>query len=179
MYVTRVLVSAFELILTVVMSVLVIYTNYWLVSITNPDYDEDEELKKGNLAIAILLAGMLLATGFMVKQGLDPVISMIRLHFMTPQADGLGAGRMFLFAASQMVMVFVVTVLTLSFSLRFYGKLTSRIQEGLELRKGNVAVGVVLCSVVLLVAMYVSDGIGSLSKALIPQPSIGRVQIMR
>ena len=42
-----------------------------------------------------------------------------------------------------------------------------------------VAVGIVLASVVLLVSMFIGEGVSSLSKSLIPQPSIGKVRVMR
>ncbi|MBI4677820.1 MAG: DUF350 domain-containing protein [Elusimicrobia bacterium] len=179
MYVTRVLVSIFEFVLTVIMSVLILYVNYVSMRHMHKDYNEAEELKKQNVAIAVLLAALLFATALMVQKGIGPVISLVRIYFLTPQDADFSLGKMVLFAVSQLVLVFVIALFTVSFSLRFYGKLTRDIDEGAELKKGNIAVGIVLASVVLVVAMYVSEGIGSLTRALVPQPSIGRVQIMR
>lgn len=179
MFITRVLISLFEFFFTVVLAVLVVYVNYYVMGIINKDYDEEEELKKGNVAVALLLGALLIATGMMVQKGIYPVVNLVRLYFLSPQESAIGVIPMAIYAFSHLVMVFVVAVLTVSFSLRFYGKLTKNIEEGVELQKGNVAVGIILSCVVLVVAMYVSEGIGSLSKALIPQPSIGRVQIAR
>jgi hypothetical protein len=39
--------------------------------------------------------------------------------------------------------------------------------------------GLVLSSVVLVAALYVSEGVSAISKALVPQPSIGRIEIMK
>jgi uncharacterized membrane protein YjfL (UPF0719 family) len=179
MYITRVLVSVFEFALTVVMSVLILYVNYKTMRVMHKDYNEAEELKEQIVAIAILLAALLFSTALMVQKGIGPIISLVRIYFLTPQDANLSIFKMVAFAVSQLVLVFVVAQFTVSFSLRFYGKLTTDINEGEELKKGNVAVGIVLAAVVLVVAMYVSEGIGSLTKALVPQPSIGRVQIMR
>ena len=78
-----------------------------------------------------------------------------------------------------LALVFIVAVFSISFSLRFYGRLTRGISEGAELKKGNAAVGIVLAAVVLVVAMYVSDGVSSLTKSLIPQADIGAVSTVR
>ncbi|MFA6318062.1 MAG: DUF350 domain-containing protein [Elusimicrobiota bacterium] len=179
MYITRVLVSIFEFVMTVIMSVLILYVNYRSMRGMHKDYSEAEELKKQNVAVAILLAALLFATALMVQKGIGPVISLVRFYFLTPQEAEVNVLKMVAFALSQLVLVFVISMFTTSFALRFYARLTTDIDEGAELRKGNVAVGIVLAAVVIVVAMYVSEGIGSLTKALVPQPSIGRVQIMR
>lgn len=178
MYITRVLVSLFEFALTVVMSVLILYVNTVSMSRMHKDYNEFEELKKQNVAVAILLASLLFSTALMVQKGIGPVISLVRLYFLTPHDEGFALWKMALFSVSQFVLVFVLALFTVSFALRFYSKLTADLHEGDELKKGNVAVGIVLAAVVLVVAMYVSEGIGAVTKALVPQPSIGRVQIM-
>ncbi len=181
MFLTQVLVSLCEFVLTVVMSVLVVYVTYRAMDVTNPDYDAEDELIKGNVAVAILLASLLIASGMMVQKGFQPVVSLFRLYATSPLKESVSNWQMALHAVSHLVMSFVLSVTTISFSLRFFGKLTGsrKLKLGKELKRNNPAVGIVLGAVVLVVAMYVSEGIGSISRALIPQPSIGRVRVMR
>ena len=47
-----------------------------------------------------------------------------------------------------------------------------------EIKKGNIAVGILLSCVVLIASTYVGNGIDAMSKALVPQPSIGQIEIM-
>ena len=54
----------------------------------------------------------------------------------------------------------------------------SRINAGQELQKGNVAIGILLACVVLVSTTFVGSGIDAMSKALVPQPSIGQIEIM-
>ena len=178
MFTTRLLVSLFEFCLTVIMSVLVVYINYRLFEHANPDYDHEVELAKGNVAVAILLAALLFSSGLMIQKGIYPVVSLFRLYMTSPLEATLGRSQMFLYGVAHLVMAFVLTVFTMSFALRLFGRLTSELRPGKELQKNNVAVGIVLASVVLVVGLYVSEGLGSLSKSLIPQPSMGRVQVM-
>lgn len=179
MFLKQVLVSIFEFGMTVVMSVLVVFVTYRAMAYTNPDYDTQAELKKGNVAVAILLGALLFASGMMVQKGFTPVISLFRMYIMSPLQESVSNWRMALHAVSHLAMSFILSVTTISFSLRMFGKLNKDMKMGQELKKGNVAVGIILAAVILVVAMYVSEGIGSISRALIPQPSIGRVRIMR
>lgn len=179
MFFTRLVVSLFEFFLSVSMSVAVVYVTYRAFIITNTDFDGEEEIKKGNVAVAVLVGGILLASSLIIQKGLYPVVSLFRLYLTTPIQQSLSQWQFILLAVAHLLLVFVVAVLTISFSLRLFGKMTTKMKEGVELYKGNVAVGILLASVVLVVAMYISEGVSSLSKSLLPQPSIGKIQIMK
>jgi len=172
---TVILLALAEFVLTAALSVLVVYVNYRLLIVTNRDYDAEEEIKKDNKGVAILLAGLVISGGLIVKEGIYPVMNIVRLYFTTPthEFSGLMLGGLALF---HVVLVFVIAAFTLSLSLRFWGKLTPKVQNGQELMRGNFSVGIVLTGVVLVVAMFMSEGISRLTKSLIPQASLGQVE---
>ena len=176
---TRFLVSFLEFFLSVLISVLAVFVSYRVFSKANPDFDQEEEIKKGNVAVGILLAAIMYAAGTMVQKGLFPVLNLVKFYLYAPSRQTLTQWQLPLLALGHFVMVFGLTVATISFSLRLYGRLTSTIEEGKELLKGNVAVGVVLASVVLMVSIYVGDGIGSLARALLPQVTLGKIQVLK
>lgn len=167
--------SLFEFVLTAALSVLVVYVVYRLLIVTNTDYDAEEEIKKDNKGVAMLLAGLVLAGGLIVREGIYPVMNIVRLYFTTPVPE-FPAWQMVLLALGHVVLVFVIATFTLSLSLRFWGRLTPKVQNGAELQRGNFSVGIVLTGVVLVVALFMSEGISRLSKSLIPQPSVGQVE---
>lgn len=173
--VTVILLALFEFLLTAALSVLVVYVVYRLLIVTNTDYDAEEEIRKDNKGVAMLLAGLVLSGGLIVKEGIYPVMNIVRLYFTTPNPE-FSALQMVLLAAGHVLLVFVVATFTLSLSLRFWGKLTPKVQNGQELKRGNFSVGIVLTGVVLVVALFMSEGISRLTKSLIPQPSMGQVE---
>jgi heme/copper-type cytochrome/quinol oxidase subunit 4 len=71
----------------------------------------------------------------------------------------------------------MLAVVSISVTLRMFGRLERDLRAGKELQDGNVAVGVLLAAVVVISSMYVREGASSLSKALTPQHSIGRIEI--
>ncbi|MEK7744176.1 MAG: DUF350 domain-containing protein [Elusimicrobiota bacterium] len=180
MNVTRILASIFELGLTVLMAVLVVYATLRALIRSNTDFNEDKELAKGNVAVGILVASLLIASANIMYQAFEPVAAMIRRHLSPGIASGGDPWRLALIAAGNLVLAFVVVVATMSFSLRVFGRLTRSkgMRAGKELEKGNVAVGILLAAVVFIVSLFVGEGVKALSKAIMPRPSSGMMRVM-
>ena len=170
--------ALFEFVLSVGLGLLVVYVNYRMFITTNPDYHAEEEMKKNNVGVAILTASLLVSAGLIVREGVFPVVNLVRLYF-TSDVEYVKGWQLLLLIFAHLGLVFVVAVYTISLSLRFWGRLTPNINEGQELKKGNAAVGIVLAGVVAVMAIFISDGLSRLTKSLIPQPSIGHLEIER
>lgn len=179
MFATRVLMSLFEFILAVIMSGFVIYLTYRVFIHANPDFDMEVEIKKGNVAVGTLVGTILVSASMMLAKGMDSVVSMFRMYMAAPGESTLAFWQLCLLGVGHLAMSMFLAVLTISVTLRMFGRLTSHMQEGKELQKGNPAVGILLSAVVLVSSMYVGEGVSALSKALVPQPKLGRVQILR
>ena len=175
---TSILLALFEFLLSAALGLLVVYVNYRMFIATNPDYDAEEEMKKNNIGVAILLSALLVSAGLIVQEGVYPVTNLVRLYVTAP-VDYITGWQLALLIMGHLGLVFVVAVYTISLSLRFWGRLTPNISEGEELKKGNLAVGIVLAGVVAVMAIFISEGISRLTKSLIPQPSIGHVEFNR
>jgi len=181
MDITRIVISICELGLTIVMAVLVVYVVYRALIRTNTDFDEDQEIIKGNLAVGILVAALMLAAANIMHQAFKPVADIVHVTLTSPLVHAGRQWKLALYSLGNLALAFVIVVFTLSFTLRLFGRLTrtKETRPGLELQRGNVAVGVILSSVVLIVSLFVGKGISSLSKALLPRPDIGAMHIMR
>jgi uncharacterized membrane protein YjfL (UPF0719 family) len=179
MFVTRLLISLFEFVLLVVMSGLVIYLTYRLFVRANPDFDMEMEIKQGNIAVGLLMATILFSASMILEKGLAAVVGMMRLHISAPMQSGLPLWQLLLLVLGHLVMSMVLALFTISLTLRLFGRLGRRITPGKELQKGNIAMGLLLSSVVLVAAFYVGEGVSALSKALVPQPAMGQIQIMK
>ena len=179
MFVTRLLISLFEFALLVLMSGLVIYLTYRLFVRANPDFDMESEIKNGNIAVGILIATILFSASMILEKGLSAVVGMMRLQISAPMQSGLPLWQLILLILGHLVMSMVLALFTISLTLRLFGRLGRRITPGKELQKGNIAMGLLLSSVVLVAAFYVGEGVSALSKALVPQPAMGQIQIMK
>ncbi len=175
MFATRVIVSCFHFLLMVVMSGLVINLTYRIFIKANPDFDMGQEIKKGNVATGILVAVILLSASHILMAGTETSVQMFRMHMMAPD-ENASLLRIALLIVSHLSLSMLLAVISISVTLRMFGRLTHEMQAGKELQKGNVAVGVLLSGVVLVSSLYVREGVSALAKALSPSPSIGRIQ---
>jgi uncharacterized membrane protein YjfL (UPF0719 family) len=176
MFTTRVVVSLFDFILMVVMSAFVIALTYRIFVKANPDFHMGQEIKKGNAAVGILMAAILVGASYILMAGTESSIAMFRMHMLAPQ-ENESLLRIFVLIAAHLTLSMTLAVLSISITLRMFGRLERELRAGKELQGGNVAVGIVLSAVVLISSMYVREGVAALSKALTPQPSIGRIEI--
>lgn len=179
MFTTRVLVSFFEFLLAVVMSGFIIYLTYRVFITANPDFNMEEEIKKGNVAVGTLMGTIMFSASMILQKGLSSVVSMFRMHISAPGESTLGLGKLALISAAHLGLSLFLAVITISVTLRLFGRLVrSHYRPGEQLQKGNMAVGLILASVVLIASLYVGEGVSAISKALVPQPSIGQIEIM-
>jgi uncharacterized membrane protein YjfL (UPF0719 family) len=178
MFNTRLIVSFFEFALAVIMTGLVIVITYKIFIKANPDFDMEEEIKKGNAAVGILMAAILFSASMILQKGMTSVVSMFRLYLSAPGESALSLWKIGLISLGHLSMSMLLAVITISVTLRLFGRLDRELQAGKELKKGNVAVGILLAGVVLVAALYVGEGVSSISKALVPQPSIGQIEIL-
>ncbi len=178
----KVFVALGELAVTICMAVLVVYITYRALIKANTDFDEDVEIIKGNLSVGVLVAALLLASANIMHQAFRPVADTIHIYLSSSLVgETTNKGTLALYALGNLALAFVIVVFTLSFSLRVFGRLarTKDTRPGKELERGNVAMGVILASFVLIVSLFVGEGVSSISKALIPRPNVGRLQMMR
>lgn len=179
MFFTRVACSLFEFLLSVVMSGFVIYATYRVFIHANPDFDMEEEIKKGNVAVGTLVAAILFSASTILQRGMGSVVSMFRMFMSAPGEQTLPAWQVVLLSVAHLVLPLILALFTISLTLRLFGRLVKKLQAGKELQKGNLAVGILLGAVVIVASLFVGEGVSAMSKALVPQPNIGRIQVLR
>jgi uncharacterized membrane protein YjfL (UPF0719 family) len=178
MFTERVIVSVFHFLLMVVSSGLVVTLTYRVFIGANPDFHMGNEIRNGNTATGILVAAILYGASLIMMAGTQSGVEMFRMHMLAPSEQGESLVTLFLLIVAHMGVSLILAVISISVTLRLFGRLTrAELHAGQELKRGNVAVGIVLASVVIVSCMYVRDGVLSLSKALVPQPSMGHIEI--
>lgn len=175
----RILISAVQFIIGVVMAGFVVYYTYRAFIKANPDFNMEQSIKEGNIAVAILVSMNVFCASMMLHKSLKSVADMLRMFAYSPSDYSLNIFQIGLISIGHVVFTLFLAMLIISITLRLFGRMVRpRMHAGQELQKGNVAVGILLACVVLVVSMYVGEGITAMSRALVPQPSVGQVEIM-
>jgi uncharacterized membrane protein YjfL (UPF0719 family) len=163
--------GALQLAVALVAGALFLYGAFWIFGKTTGEMDEIAELKRNNVAAAILNAGVVVAAAIVAERAIEPSGDLITSTIRLPDAvvsdyletTGLVAAHL---ALSMLAALFGVV-----FATRLFAALTRRIDEMAEIAEGNVAAAIVLAAVVVAVALLMREGVGAVLDALIPYPT--------
>ncbi len=128
--------------------------------------NELEELKKGNVAIAILLAFLVLSVGIMLLGVVRNILDMFSEEFISPAMFIIT----FIMAIVKIVIGIILISLIIYVSIRIYDSLTPTINEVKELKRGNVAVAIVTGGIILVISLLVSVAVENFVEAEIFSP---------
>lgn len=147
----------FKLVFGLTLSITAIYLGITLFDRLTRGIDEWKELKKGNIAVGIVLAGIILSIALIIEGSVSRALDVL--------SPSLGFPALFISMLIAILEVFVgllAAIFTVYVSLRVLDGLTPEIEELQELKKGNAAVALVIAMVMVAVALVVRAAVDSL-----------------
>jgi len=169
--------GVFQLGLSFVLGLLITFGGFKMLDLLTRDLDELEELKKNNTAVGILMGSMLLSTGLICVEALDPASSTLQSTLFA----GMGPAAVLKTLARTLayfLLVLSLAVLCVSFSARIFFWLTRNLDEMAEIKNNNVAVAITLGAVLVVMGLFLSHGVSGLLQALVPSPALETIRIM-
>ena len=142
-----------RLVLAIVFAMVALYIAASVLDKLLKKIDLWEELGKGNVAVAILMAGIFISVASIIAPG---VAGLFRVVGALPIALGF----------VQLVIALGLAVAMQYIGLSIFGKLSKDLDEWGAVRKGNVAVGVAMAAIVISVAAIVAQGVSTLIEAV-------------
>jgi uncharacterized membrane protein YjfL (UPF0719 family) len=142
-----------RLILGIVFAVIALYIAAWVLGKLTKDIYEWQEIGEGNNAVAIYMGGIFISVAIIVGPGIVGL-------FRTLDIAGIALGFV------QLVISLILAVAMQYVGLSVLGKLIKGLDTWTEVKKGNVAVSIVMASIVVAIATIVSQGVQSLIEAL-------------
>jgi uncharacterized membrane protein YjfL (UPF0719 family) len=128
------------------------------------DIDEWEEVKKGNVAVGILMAAVIIAIANVVQSG---VLS------ITASFNGDNTLGVALVALSvgilNLLIALVAAIVAIYMAIRVLDRITTDIDEMAEIKKGNIPVAIIMAGVLFAVSFVISSAVAGFSNALDPQ----------
>ena len=141
-----------------------VFAGLWIFDKLTEGIDEMKELKKGNVAVAILLGAIIFSIANVVEGGVSSIASTFTTDLS--QAQMLAA---FIVGLANLVLSLVLAVLTIYVSLYVLDKITVGIDEFRELKRGNVAVAIMMAAVLFAVSYVIRGAVVSMASYLSPQ----------
>ena len=144
-----------QLVIAILVSGVAAYLAFFLFQWFTRDVNEVAELRKGNLAVGVLLAAIVVAVAIVLQPALALDIS----------AWDMGRSvlwRTLLAEGVQILVALVVAVIALLVALLIFASLTRGFDEVEELKRGNLAIAALLAGVAIGVGVMLSPAVGDL-----------------
>jgi len=152
-------VGVIQLIIAILLAVVALYIGYSTFSKITKGIDEIQELKKGNVAVGIIIAAIFFAIAIVIQSGVAGISIGI--------TSALGGDWWSLVAAFlQLILGIVLAIATIYLALNILDHLTKGINEFDELKKGNVAVALMMAGVIVATAVIIQSGVIGITSAL-------------
>ena len=166
MLLANAIVGLFQLLISIIFAVLALYIGFAVLSKITKVIDEEKELAKGNAAVGILVAAVFVAIALVVQSGVSGLSVGINKAVSVGifSVDGLLA---ICSALIQLILGIVLAVGAIYLALYILDKLTKGIDEFEEIKKGNVAVALMMGGVIIAVAVIIQSGVIGITAALI------------
>ncbi len=159
-----------EIVLSLVTGFLVFFASMKIFMLLTRKIDETEELKKNNTAAAVVLAAFVLALVLIVNSSVSPAMDTLKTLFEqeSPTAGAVLTDILRIIAMYAAAMVMAIIVLWLGMSL--YTGLTTKIDEMEELKKNNLAVGIVFAVFIFSAGYLTLEPVATILGAFVAPP---------
>ena len=126
--------------------------------------DEMKELQKGNVAVAILLGAIILSIASVVEGGVYGLTQSI-IPGLTP----MELSAALLIGVVNLVLGVILAILSIYVAISMLDKITVGIDEFKELKRGNVAIAIMMAAVLFAVSFVIRGAVAAMASTLSPQ----------
>ncbi|NTW92631.1 MAG: DUF350 domain-containing protein [Methanoregulaceae archaeon] len=153
-------VGLIQLLVAIILAVIALYIGYSVFSRITKGIEEEKELMKGNTAVGILIASIFFAIAIVVQSGIAGISLGI--------TKALSGDWFSLIAAIiQLVLGIILAIVAIYLALSVLDRLTKGVNEFEEIKKGNVAVALMMAGVIVATALIIQSGVVGITSALL------------
>ena len=168
-----------HLVLSFLLALLATFGAFRIFDKLTPNIDGVAELKANNVAVSVMLSGMLLSSAIIMKTVIQPATSTLQVYLYQGMT-GLAVMKVVGFVAAYIAGATILGISVIWGTVSCFMALTHMTQnldELWEIKKNNVAVAITLAAVLVIIGFLLADGIDSTLKAVIPFPSFQEIEI--
>ena len=153
-----------QLVLGLVLAMGSVYLGLRMFDKLTEGTDELAELKKGNVAVAILLGAIIFSIANIIEGGVSSLT-----QTLVPGLSPMQVFAALIIGVVNLVVGVVLAVFSIYIAVNVLDRITVGIDEFRELKKGNVAVAIMMAAVLLAVSVVIWGAVVSMATALSPQ----------
>jgi len=148
-----------QLIIGIIFAVIAIYLAFKIWDKITTKIEETDELKNNNVAIGVVMAGVLIAVGFVIQGSVNGIST----AFAAFSVVGIILGLF------QLVIGLILATATIYIGFSLFDKILKEIDLQEELKKRNVAIGVLSSAIMITLAEVTSSAVSGITSGLLGQ----------
>jgi uncharacterized membrane protein YjfL (UPF0719 family) len=153
-------VGLIQLVIAIILAVVALYIGYSVFSRITKGMDEEKELMRGNAAVGIIMASIFFSIALVVQSG----IAGISVGIMKALA---GDWLAIIASLIQLILGIILAIGAIYLALNILDRLTKGVDEFEEIKKGNVAVALMMAGVIVSTALIIQSGVIGITSALL------------
>ena len=158
-----VMLSVLQLLISISLASATVYLGLRLFDKTIRKIDALKEIKKGNVAVAIFIAAVVLSIAIIVQVGVENITVLLG-----PEQTTSVMMAAILVGVLQLLVSIVLAIFSISLAARVLERVASEIDCISQLKRGNIAVGILMSGVLLSIAFVIRAGVAGLVCAINP-----------
>lgn len=166
-----------EFLLSILISIILIFGSYRLFLVFTARLDEEKQLRSKNKSIGIILGSTILGEAIVVKQAIYPVMAVIQIYILGQDKNIANFFAMIGLSIGYVVLAGFLALACILFSFWMFNRMTPRIDQFEEIKKDNLAVAIFMGFFILAICFLISSGVAGLTRALIPFPEVGSIPL--
>ncbi len=150
----RLVIALLQMLIGIGLSIGAVYVSLRIFDRLTHNLDEWKEMKKGNVAIGILLAGIILSIGIIIESGVSGITKVaipgLTINYMLTA---------FVIGVINLVISLLAAVFAVFVAIKILDMITLDLHEIEELKKGNVAVAIMMAAVLVTVSFVIRGAV--------------------
>lgn len=162
-----------QVVLSLLVAVLFVYAAFSFFKSLTRNIDEMKEIANNNVSVGLLSGSIIFSIAYIVKSSIEPAIDALSQTMRNAGADFVQYLKVSGIMLGHILIAGILSFFSVFLALKLFMALTKNLDELAEIRKNNVAVGVLLAAIIISIALFIEPGVKTILQSLIPLPPTG------
>ncbi len=159
--------GSIEIILSLITGLLIFFGSFKIFTILTKNIDEIDQLKKNNLAVAILVASFVFGVMLLVKTSIGPAVDALKTVIQSSASVSailMVILRILIVYIAAAIFAFIVIWL----SMKLFMLMTTNIDEMEEIGKNNYSIALVLTTLIASISLVLAEPLKTMLQSVVP-----------
>lgn len=158
--------------LSLIVAVAFIFLTLNFLKLIHRKLIKNAELDKNNVALSLYVSSSIFSVAWVMKGAIEPAITALNLVLRNPSSRSIDYLHILGIMLLQLIVPGILSFGFILLGLWIFTKLTKDIQEMEEIMKNNIALGILLFTLIIVLVLFIQPGIRMIMDGLIPFPKI-------